>query len=435
LDRKENIIPQKDVPVAAIRSVEAGENAIRDPTLVITVTSSGGETRQMVLTFPQKTGAVRKRERDEWAKELRVLTATSVQKVIRKVIPVIEKEPRRKAAERAFPSARADPPARTMADDAGDEPIPPSGVAPSRQAPEDMPADGPLPYGSFCTKCGNRLSPGSAFCNRCGTRVVVVPEKARPVQRVQEPEEPGETVATRSPRPAGTGSRKAVAQPRRRSEPEPVFGRAGPQGEGHRRGLLSRIFPERISRKKATPPPDDPHPRPAAKRPSSGLPKKVLPVIAAIAIIIVVAAIAVFVLPGFLNASPSSDTETPAGDSGPVATAVTTTAASSVPTTAVVVRTTAPITIPSDGVYVKVSYIGAWKGTYGETGSVKSVSRSGTALLEIEDASGTVEATFQKDDTSTKGHELLVEIYKNGTLLQSGSTTDYQGQVSVLASV
>lgn len=438
IDRIENLIPQKDVAVAAIRAVDVGENAIRDPTLTIAVVSSGGETRQMVLTFPQKTGAVRKRERDAWAKELRALTATSVQKVIRKVIPVIEREPRRTTAGQSPTAGRGERADQYMAEEAEEEPVPPERATRARQAVPAGTSDDPLPYGSFCTKCGNRLSSGSAFCSRCGSRVIMAQEKVQPVKpdEPEEPEVPEEPVLPRASRPVRATSRANVAQPLRKTEPERLSGRAQYLEEEQqcpepKTGLLSRLFLGKKARKKEVPPPDDYTPGPAAKRASSGLPKKILPFIAIAAVILIVAAIAVFILPIVLSSIPSSGNETTPDDHGPAVTTVTTTSASSVPTTAVSVRTTVPITIPSSGIYIKVSYIGAWKGTYGIGGYDKTISRSGTVLLEVDGTSGTVEATFQKDDTSTKSHELLVEIYKNGNLLKSGSTTDYQGKVSV----
>ena len=159
-----------------------------------------------------------------------------------------------------------------------------------------------------------------------------------------------------------------------------------------------------------------------------------------VVLVLVVAAVGAFVamnLLGNATESPSSEgqAESSSGGTGTGSSTVATTATTSASTTAVVVHTTAAPTIPSDGVYVNVSYIGAWKGTYGISGSTTSVARSGTAILEIEDAKGTVEATFQKNDASTKPWVLSVQIYKDGSLLKSGTTTDPQGQVSVTANV
>jgi len=93
--------------------------------------------------------------------------------------------------------------------------------------------------------------------------------------------------------------------------------------------------------------------------------------------------------------------------------------------------TTAPA-VPTTGVYVRISYIGGWKGTYGMPAALQTVDKSGDRFYEIENAKGPVQATFEKLDGSTR-HELVVEIYKNGQLLTSGKTSDAFGKVTVSA--
>jgi uncharacterized surface anchored protein len=64
--------------------------------------------------------------------------------------------------------------------------------------------------------------------------------------------------------------------------------------------------------------------------------------------------------------------------------------------------------------------------------SLQTMTNSRERFLEIENATGTVQATVQKLDASTN-HVLLVEIYKDGNLLTTGSTSDANGKVTVSA--
>ena len=67
-NRAKNLLPPKEIPLATIRDVETGENAIRDLTLTISIIAKTGETRQMILTFSRKEGGNPVRERDAWAR-------------------------------------------------------------------------------------------------------------------------------------------------------------------------------------------------------------------------------------------------------------------------------------------------------------------------------------------------------------------------------
>lgn len=79
-----------------------------------------------------------------------------------------------------------------------------------------------------------------------------------------------------------------------------------------------------------------------------------------------------------------------------------------------------------------ISYIGSYKGTYGMSSDLQKVESSGSRLFEVVNATGTVQADFEKKDSSTK-HELSVAIYKDGTLLKSDATNESYGKVSVSA--
>ncbi len=70
VDRVTNILPQKEIPLVTIKDFQAGENAIRDQIITLSVLAKTGETRQMILTFSRQAGGNRIKERDEWMKVL-----------------------------------------------------------------------------------------------------------------------------------------------------------------------------------------------------------------------------------------------------------------------------------------------------------------------------------------------------------------------------
>ncbi|MDO8871752.1 MAG: DUF333 domain-containing protein [Methanoregula sp.] len=100
--------------------------------------------------------------------------------------------------------------------------------------------------------------------------------------------------------------------------------------------------------------------------------------------------------------------------------------------TIVIPVTTPTPAVPATGVYVRISYIGVWKGTYGMPAALQTVDKSGDRFYEIANAIGPVQVTAEKLDGSTR-HELVVEIYKNGQLLTSGKTSEAFGKVTVSA--
>lgn len=91
------------------------------------------------------------------------------------------------------------------------------------------------------------------------------------------------------------------------------------------------------------------------------------------------------------------------------------------------------VPLPATGVWVRVEYLGSWNGSYGKAGALVSVIDSGVHRYEVENPSGTIQASFQKQDQTN--HELIVEIYKNGVVIKRGTTTAPNGSVSVSADV
>lgn len=99
-----------------------------------------------------------------------------------------------------------------------------------------------------------------------------------------------------------------------------------------------------------------------------------------------------------------------------------------------VVRTQAPVEIPAEGVYVRVSYIGGFTGSYGMAGNMTDTRNSGDRLFVVENATGTVSAAFHKEDASTR-HEIAVEIYKDGKSLAAARNSSSYGEASVSSPV
>ena len=99
-----------------------------------------------------------------------------------------------------------------------------------------------------------------------------------------------------------------------------------------------------------------------------------------------------------------------------------------------VIKTQAPVTVPTDGVYVHVDYLGGFSGEYGMEDNMTAMRNSGDRVFVVEDANGTVSATFHKEDASTR-HEIVVELYKDGKSLQVARNSSSYGEVSVTATV
>lgn len=99
-----------------------------------------------------------------------------------------------------------------------------------------------------------------------------------------------------------------------------------------------------------------------------------------------------------------------------------------------VIKTQAPVTVPQEGVYVRVSYLGGFAGTYGMEGNMTTTRNSGDRFFIVENATGTVSATFHKEDASTR-HEIVVEIYKDGKSLNAARNSSAYGEAAVASAV
>ncbi len=467
IDRAKNLLPPKEIPLITIKEVESGENAIRDQIVTLSVMAKTGETRQMILTFSRQAGGNRIKERDAWIKIIRENASSSFDQVIRNVIPRPEAAPRRTepaAGQRyeADHSPLQQPAAPTgynrLAGTGMDDfspvrrvvtagpaaPVPPAPVA---RQPE-TPVPGPT---VFCPKCGNRVPADSVFCNRCGSSITPVPPVSMPVQTPAAPAFPrtpaarpiDEEIQSIEPLIERSTDRVPAApvEPRVKhttyswddeEEPEPVSPPVSPfpesrDGTGYSPSLFSAGSPDAAGTIQpetftgmgdASPPPRPPRGR-------SFMPGKQTIITAAVAVVVIllVVAGAMFVLP-MLTGSGVALPGT--GDAGP-----TPTPTLSVLKPADVVVKTQTVSIPPKGVYVHINYLGGFKGSYGIPDMMTTVpGNSGDRVWEVENATNhTVEASFEKLDGS--GHPLLVEIYNDGQLLTSGSTTVGHGSVSL----
>ena len=211
VDRATNIIPQKEISLVTLKDFQAGENAIRDQIITLSVMAKTGETRQMILTFSRQTGGNRIKDRDDWIRVLKENTSSSFEQVIRKVIPGAGQTPKktpRAAPPRieviSSPVSHNVPAAEKTAAKKEGEGIAPikkiikTDPVPSSSAVKD--SDGSPPgFGTYCSRCGNRVPDVSRFCNRCGSQIVVpgnLAESTTPKSAVPPP-----TVAEQS---AGT---------------------------------------------------------------------------------------------------------------------------------------------------------------------------------------------------------------------------------------
>jgi hypothetical protein len=449
VDRKKNLIPPKDILLATVRDVEPGENAIRDQIITLSIITSTGDSRQMVFTFSRQGGGNRKRERDEWVKVLRDLTSSTLQKAIRKVVPSFDLEPKKTTKETIPP--RVDVTSRTATKKEIDGAQPIKKIVETSYAPPKPVESTSLPYGSFCSRCGNRVPPESTYCNRCGAKIITPVQEAGEGSVIQKISPPVPTVAVppverrerpieqeiRSIEPLIEGSVPKTepapvlqSQTTRTSAPAPVEppltqqSAPPPTRTTKSRKTKRSIWPQIFKRKNlpqqqvspGTPVSPPPHGGSA-----SGPRRRTFITIVAIVIIIIAIAGGTYV---FMKGIPVGS-----GGSG----AVEPTATSHPPTAGppVIVPTQTPATIPANGVWVRVDYLGSWQGSYGKAGDLIPAIDSGVRQFQIENPNSTIQASFQKQDGSS--HELVVEIYKNGAVIKRGTTTAPKGSVEISA--
>ena len=421
IDRAKNLLPPKEIPLATIKDVEGGENAIRDPFVTITVITRTGETRQMVLTFSRTARGNRNKERDEWVKTLKENVSSSFEQVIRKGTPGLDQPHKR-------PEPIASP--RIEVIGATAQPVAPRPLQkkeldtfqPIKKIIENTPSKTPTVvkeseaiaprYGTFCSRCGKKVPEGSGFCNRCGSSIIApgstapvtpaVPDYRAPVQRPIEreiqtiepliersslkvPVEPLRSEIPKHPvQKTAPPARSTVYAPEPVAAPEPTPAVTAPKPKPAKKPLIPRLFsPKELAQTPLNPAsmPTAASPTPKKPRRARCMPgKKVFIAIGVIILIIAIAvAVVVFVYPmisGIGSSIPGSATGVPATTSIPVTTS---TPVSSGPIV-IPVATTAPA-VPATGVYAHINYIGGWKGSYGMPTVLQSVTNSGSAPI------------------------------------------------------
>jgi hypothetical protein len=478
IDSKKNAIPPQEINLATLRDVEAGENAIRDPTITISIITISGNTRQMILTFSKTQGGERRRECDEWVRTLKQHLSTSIQHPVSQDVPALDQEPKvpskpssttpRKIEITNSPQQKKKieiaRPMKKIAEPVSSVPIPVETTS--------------LPTGSFCSRCGNRIPPESAFCNRCGTAVLkdgdfenlpethagsryppdfvpqvsvqVMPapeaetdKKERPIEQVIHSIEPliEDSVPRTEPSPlvpsrqtqipstpwqtpqADTPSDLKEETPSPSSTADvkwPILFTAD--------SPVPSLSPDTSSSPPTPPPgsiPGAPLP-PATKKPS-------FTAIAVLAVVIIIAIAGAFV---FMNSLPGSTNKTASETPATTVIPQLTTPATPVPTT---VTTTIPIvslpptqpafSVPPTGVWVRVSYLGKYTGSIGTPGRLRDVTETGDHLYQISTSEGPVVASIQKVDGSDG--ELVVEVYKDGVQFKRTTTIAPKGMIEI----
>ncbi len=457
VDKAKNLLPQKEIPLVTIKDIDAGENAIRDQIITLSIVARSGEIRQMILTFSRQTGGNRIRERDAWAKALKENISSSFEQVIRKVIPGRGPAPRKPERtvpprlEIISPGSRNIPPApKTVKADTS----PQVKISESTRSPAPVSAGERVPernapgFGTYCSRCGNRVPEGSGFCNRCGSPIILPVSVTAPKtsgERVQPPrqevaerttyppvpvESPAEPMTDLSAEEIQEAVSEFSQEPEASQEPEsfvPPEEKAGvaepyvlsPMPE---EDVLPETAGITVSSVTGYNPPAK---QPPSRRNSRGLSLKPgrNTVLAAGVVLLIIAVI----VGGFLiypsivkggsvapgtTTSPTPTTTTP-GTSGTI-----------------IPKVTTEVTIPVEGVYVHIKYLGGWKGFYGIPSELRTLTNSGDRYYPVENATGTVVASFEKLDSSAK-QILLVEIIKNSKILTSGNTTSGFGKVNL----
>ncbi|MCX6684083.1 MAG: zinc ribbon domain-containing protein [Methanoregula sp.] len=452
IDSKKNIIPPQDIPLTSIRIVEMGENAIRDPFLLLILNTITGEKRQMVITFSRQAGAERKRECTEWVKKLESLRPAPVPDFIPAEVPVQEEElikkpdvsaPSRTVVASTRPVKKKIEIARPLSKIIEKNPVSPKPIETSS-----------LPSGTFCSRCGNRVPLRSTFCNLCGTPIMHVPDKAGEPQ----PAAPQAQIPFSPPViPAAERQSRPIEQiihsiepliedsvPRTQSAPllqkNTTEQKAGssvsalPVHESQKESTPQVIWPVLSTAESPLAPAQEPAPaEPESPPPTlNPVPEGSKPNYRTMGII-AIAIIAIIIGIVFLT----NITTAPSGGTGDnVTTPAMTTKATTLPTSlpktpGTPLETPAPgkVMIPPTGVWVRVTYPGTFTGSIGIPGDLRGVNNSGDLFYQVSTTNGIVMVSIQKIDGSSD--KLALEIYKNGVMVKQDSTIAPKGVVDI----
>jgi len=89
-----------------------------------------------------------------------------------------------------------------------------------------------------------------------------------------------------------------------------------------------------------------------------------------------------------------------------------------------------PVSVPQVGVWVRVNSTANYAGSLGNAGFLRTVSGSGDTFYKVLWSDRIVQVSVRKQDNS--GALLAVGIYRNGTLISTGSVTSPMGTVDLL---
>jgi zinc-ribbon domain len=495
IDSKKNSIPPQEINLATLKDVESGENAIRDPTITISIITISGNTRQMVLTFSKISGGERRREADDWVRALRQnITSTVYHPVTQVPVPKdIEPAP---SVQPPAPQLPTQQPAAAAPHriEITNTPPPKKRIEIARpmkkitEAPPSMPVPvetSSLPTGSFCNRCGNRVPPDSAFCNRCGTPVVkdtgspglsaeddtisfeqsapavpqvqvtpspvfpsITDKKDRPIEEVIHSIEPliEDSVPRTAPAPiipAKQTHYPPAAETAESADQVPAAGSAAADTAAPQPGqvqwpVLSRSgitdSPEQPAVPVTPPVPGSPPPAP----PSPQFPLKAIAVL--VFLIIVVFAAGLFYFTQGHGGTPGV-TPTPVITAAQTTLLPATLPQTTIPTAATTVPAvttlqpvpTAEALVPTSGVWVKVTYNGKYTGYVGTPNYQKEVIDTGNHLYQISTTNGPVAVSIQKYEGSSD--QMVIDVYKDGTLMKHATTSAPKGVIEFQASV
>jgi len=458
IDSEKNVVPTQQIPLITIRNVMIGENAIRDPVITLTILTDTADTRELALTYAMQTGGERRREAGEWVKALKkyIAEASSYPVDMMPASQPAVQPPRQDYAGSSGIKKKIEVsrPIKKIVVDT--DHLPPKPVETST-----------LPEGTFCSRCGNRIPPGSTFCNRCGTMVVTADEAKAPAPTAAAPEQIS-TVPVAAP-VSGDRKSRPIEQIIHSIEPliEDSVPRAGPMDAvPEPEGALAPQVPHPAAETAPTEQPVIPatsetpatesaasvaapalsgetaapaatgEPAPSIPPvvplpPIPEVPKKkrfrILP-IAIIVIVIIAVAIGGFMIlkNGQSPSTPTVTTTVPTTMVTTVHTTVPTTVATAVTTT---IPTTAAPLVPQTGIWAEVIYDKTYTGRVGTPDSLVSVTDTGDHFYIIPTSDGIVDITLTKTDGT--GDELKVIVYSAGQVVKTASTTIPKGSIDL----
>lgn len=463
IDSEKNVVPTQQIPLITIRNVMIGENAIRDPVITLTILTDTADTRELALTFAMQTGGERRREAGEWVKALKkyIAEASSYPVDMMPASQPAVQPPRQDYAGSSGIKKKIEVsrPIKKIVVDT--DHLPPKPVETST-----------LPEGTFCSRCGNRIPPGSTFCNRCGTMVVTAEAAEAPAPAAAAPEQIT-TVPVAAP-VSGERKSRPIEQIIHSIEPliEDSVPRAGPMDAvPEPEGSLAPQIPHAATETAPAEQPAVPDTPSASETPAmesaastaapaasgetaapavTGEPapsippvvplppipeapkKKRLGILPIAIIVIVIIAVAVG---GFMILKNGQSPSTPAVTTTTMPTTMITTVHTTVPTTVATtaVTTTVPTTaaplVPQTGIWAEVIYDKTYTGQVGTPGSKVTVTDTGDHFYIIPTSDGMVDITLMKTDGT--GDELKVIVYSAGQVVKTASTTIPKGSINL----